>query len=85
MEALLLKSLGQIVTENPQTTAIFEKYSIDFCCKGKRTLTEACNENNIPVNEILGELEKMLAGPAANRHTGFPPDQLTLSQLTKTG
>jgi regulator of cell morphogenesis and NO signaling len=82
MEALLLKTLGQIVSENPNTAAIFENHNIDFCCKGKRTLQEACNEKKIPVNEILEELEKMFTGPALSMNIGFPPDQLTLTQLS---
>jgi regulator of cell morphogenesis and NO signaling len=82
MKALLSKNLGQIVAENPNSAEIFEKHNIDFCCNGKRTLAEACIEKNIPINELVEELEKMLAAPVENRNTSFPLDQLTLTQLS---
>ncbi|MCX6290152.1 MAG: iron-sulfur cluster repair di-iron protein [Bacteroidetes bacterium] len=53
------KTLAQIVTEQPSTAAIFEKYDLDFCCKGKRTLNEACAEDQAKLKNIEQELEKM--------------------------
>ena len=35
---LFSKTLAQIVDENHKAAAIFEKYDLDFCCKGKRSL-----------------------------------------------
>ncbi len=52
------QTLASIVTENHSTVSVLEKYHLDFCCKGKRTLAEACNEKGLSVNEIAEELEK---------------------------
>ncbi|HEY6435151.1 MAG TPA: iron-sulfur cluster repair di-iron protein [Ignavibacteriaceae bacterium] len=52
------QTLASIVTENHSTVPVLEKYHLDFCCKGKRTLAEACNEKGLLVNEIAKELEK---------------------------
>lgn len=79
MNELMNKSLAQIVTGNHRSAAIFEKYHLDFCCKGKRSLKQACDEQNIPVEELLPELEKVSA--AAGITSGYPFDKLTQTQL----
>lgn len=56
MNELLNKSLAQIVTGNHKTASVFEKYHLDFCCKGKRSLKEACAETNLDTDTLLAEL-----------------------------
>jgi regulator of cell morphogenesis and NO signaling len=51
------QTLASIVTAHHQTVPVLEKYNLDFCCKGKRTLAEACTEKGLSVEEILKELE----------------------------
>lgn len=52
-------TLGSIVTEMHQAAAVFEKYQLDFCCKGKRTLQQACDEKSIPVDVVANELQQV--------------------------
>lgn len=47
-----------MVTNNHFTVAVLEKYHLDFCCKGKRTLAAACTEKGLSVKTIAEELEK---------------------------
>ena len=54
------QTLATIVARNHQTVPVLEKYSLDFCCKGKRTLSEACIEKGIPVDAVLDELTRAL-------------------------
>lgn len=79
MTDFLTKSLAKIVTENHKTANVFEKYQLDFCCKGKRTLQEACKENKINPVEVLSDLE--LAMLAAKNDAG-DPDTLSLNDLS---
>ncbi|MBK7561987.1 MAG: iron-sulfur cluster repair di-iron protein [Chitinophagaceae bacterium] len=58
MHALMTKSLAQIVNSNHRAAAVFEKYQLDFCCKGKRSLQQACTESAVAVETILSELEE---------------------------
>ncbi|MBU2494270.1 MAG: iron-sulfur cluster repair di-iron protein [Bacteroidetes bacterium] len=46
----------EIVANNFQTAKVFEKYGIDFCCKGNRPLTKAAEERKINISELIGEL-----------------------------
>lgn len=41
MEPVENLPLSKSVLLNPDAAILFEKYHIDFCCNGKRTLTEA--------------------------------------------
>jgi regulator of cell morphogenesis and NO signaling len=60
MSELLNKTLAQIVTGNHQAATVFEKYHLDFCCKGKRPLSEAINEKQLPVETVVQELNEVL-------------------------
>ena len=51
------QSLALIVTTYQQTVPVLEKYHLDFCCKGKRTLSQACTEKGLTIEEIIKELE----------------------------
>ena len=60
------QTLASIVTNNSKAVPVFEKYDLDFCCKGKRTLAQACDEKGLKVDlislEIESQLELRLAG-----------------------
>ena len=68
------KTLAQIVDENHKAAAIFEKYALDFCCKGKRSLQAACEERGLPAETIAEEL-----GLALNSNGSAPVDFNKLS------
>lgn len=51
--------IGEIVAEDFRTAAIFKKYGIDFCCKGGRTIEEACENRKIDTEPIYEEIENL--------------------------
>ena len=55
------KRIGEIVAETPSCAREFEAMGIDYCCGGNRTLSEACTQLNIGVDETLARLEKSAA------------------------
>ena len=73
----MTKSLAQIVNDNHKAASIFEKYNLDFCCKGKRSLQEACIEKSLPIEKLLIELQ------AINNTCETPVDfgKMTLTQI----
>lgn len=50
--------VGQLVTEKPARSQIFEKYGVDYCCGGRKSLKAACEEKNLPVENLINELLK---------------------------
>lgn len=57
MENIKELSLGQIVTRNYKAADVFDKYNLDFCCKGKRSLAQACTEKQLDADKIAAEIE----------------------------
>ncbi|PSJ77133.1 iron-sulfur cluster repair di-iron protein [Sphingobacteriales bacterium UPWRP_1] len=62
------ETVGQIVARNYNTATVFEKYNIDFCCGGKKTLQTVCAEQQLNFETLYQEVEE-----AANRQV--PPSQ----------
>ena len=62
------ETVGQIVARNYNTATVFEKYNIDFCCGGKKTLQTVCTEKQLNFDTLYHEVEE-----AANRQV--PPSQ----------
>jgi len=47
------KTVSEIATENPHSVRVFETLGIDYCCGGKRTLSDACAGLNVPMERVL--------------------------------
>ena len=60
METLEKITIGEYVAKDFRTAAVFSKYGIDFCCKGNRTIEEACDKKNIDTTVLQEELETVL-------------------------
>jgi len=75
---LFSKTLAQIVNENHKAATIFEKYDLDFCCKGKRSLEAACEERQLAAETIATEISA-----AVNKDESAPVDfdKLSLAAL----
>ena len=56
METIEKLSLAKIVTLMPAAAMILEKYNLDFCCRGKQTLSEAISDNSEKLLEVTTEL-----------------------------
>jgi regulator of cell morphogenesis and NO signaling len=72
------KTLAQLVNENHKAANIFEKYDLDFCCKGRRSLQVACEQQGLSVEMLTSEL-----GDVFNRNESpiVDFDKLSLSEL----
>ena len=75
---LFSKTLAQIVDENHKAATIFEKYTFDFCCKGKRSLQAACEEKDLPAETVAEELGLALN---ANESTAVDFNKFSLATL----
>ena len=72
-------SLAQIVNSHHQAASIFEKYHLDFCCKGKRSLEQACSEQQLTVSQVTEELENIFSKESTGTVIDF--DKMNLTQL----
>jgi|SRR5579884_449942 len=62
MQTVSEKTVREIAIENPASTRVFEALGIDYCCGGRRTLTDACASAGVDLNRLLGLLDE------ASRH-----------------
>jgi len=52
-------TLSEIVTKNYKAAFIFEKYNLDFCCRGNKLISDACKEKDLNPETILTELKNL--------------------------
>ncbi len=79
MNELKTKTLAQIVNEDHRAASVFEKYHLDFCCKGKRSLQQACAEGLLSADELIAALDNTVKPDRYSVHLNY--DLLSLSQL----
>lgn len=73
------KTLGDLVKDDFRKAMVFEKYQLDFCCKGKRSLQVACKEKGIDEKAVLNDLASI--GPKPKVSFGFDPENVSLTAL----
>jgi len=78
-QSLSSLSLAQIVNSNHQAASVFEKYHLDFCCKGKRSLEQACAEQQLSVSKVTEDLENVFTKD--NSRTTIDFEKMSLTQL----
>lgn len=57
MKTFSEQTLAEIVLADHAYIPILEKYNLDFCCRGKRSLAEACQEKKLTTSQVILELE----------------------------
>lgn len=58
------------MAQDYQSAAVFNRYGIDFCCGGKKTLATACAEKSVQFEALSQDLEQALAA------TGLPSENV---------
>jgi regulator of cell morphogenesis and NO signaling len=58
-------TIREIVASDYRTAAIFQRYGLDFCCNGCRTIEQGCRDSGADPAALIGELDAVLATPAA--------------------
>jgi regulator of cell morphogenesis and NO signaling len=63
MNELANKKVGEIVADHFSTAKVMSKYGIDFCCGGGVTLEKACSKKGLNYENVVQEIEELLAQP----------------------
>lgn len=67
MPTITEKTVGQWVAEHPGAARIFEQAGIDYCCGGQRSLSEACSQAQVPLEQLQARLEQAAAPAPGER------------------
>jgi len=54
--------VGDLATEHPLVTRVFERHGIDYCCGGGIALSVACEKKGLDAEVVLAEIQKELEG-----------------------
>jgi regulator of cell morphogenesis and NO signaling len=58
MNITATSTVSDLAASIPGATRVFESFGIDYCCGGRRTLADACQEANLPVKDLRRSLEE---------------------------
>ncbi|MGB7513160.1 MAG: iron-sulfur cluster repair di-iron protein [Candidatus Acidiferrum sp.] len=58
MQLLDNRTVRDVASANPGAARIFEKFGIDYCCGGERSLAQACSSAKVNLQEVAEALEK---------------------------
>jgi regulator of cell morphogenesis and NO signaling len=56
MEVSTESTLAEIATRIPGAARVLERHRLDFCCRGERTLAEACAERRVDAAAVAAEI-----------------------------
>jgi regulator of cell morphogenesis and NO signaling len=74
-------TVGQLVTDRPGRSRVFETLKIDYCCGGKRPLAEACGKRGLDTQAVVELLRKADAEADHGGAGTVDPVALSLTDL----
>jgi regulator of cell morphogenesis and NO signaling len=82
MKDIANQSLASIVASHYQVVPVLEKYSLDFCCRGKETLGNACQQKGIEIEKVILELDQVLnTGPKEDLNFAAMDDSALIDHI----
>lgn len=52
-------TIGELVAEDFRKAEVFRKFGLDFCCGGKKSVKEACEEKGVDTNQVEAALSEV--------------------------
>jgi len=71
------KTVGELVRERPSRARVFEDLGIDYCCGGKKPLSEACAKKGHDVDEVLETIKEADSASSAGDAADYASMPLT--------
>jgi len=59
-----IRTVREIALEQPSSIRVFERFGIDYCCGGRKPLSEACAAREIEVDAVIEALKAAAQAPA---------------------
>lgn len=70
------QTLGQVAAAHPQSTLVFLRHHLDFCCRGGRRLADACLEAGLDPTQVIQEIEAETRSRSTERWDTKPLPEL---------
>jgi regulator of cell morphogenesis and NO signaling len=62
------ETVGQLAAKDLRKAEVFKKFGIDFCCGGKKTLKQVCEEKGLDLAAVEAALDNVQETTAASEH-----------------
>lgn len=73
-------TVRDVVVQIPESTRVFERLNIDYCCGGNRPLMDACDSAGVEVDAVI-EMLTALDQPGATQSDAMNFQKLSLAEL----
>ncbi|MGE5205746.1 MAG: iron-sulfur cluster repair di-iron protein [Chlamydiota bacterium] len=73
----LNQTVRELAVENPAATRVFEKFGIDYCCGGGKSLREACRAANVAPDKLVELLQAADRGKSTNGNKDWKSELLS--------
>jgi regulator of cell morphogenesis and NO signaling len=80
-EITVTKSVAEIVVKHPETRKPLEKMGIDYCCGGKNSLKEACENAGLSPRDVVQNLKKVSEASDRKQSDKKNLDEVSLKEL----
>jgi regulator of cell morphogenesis and NO signaling len=80
-EIAVTKSVAEIVVKHPETRKPLEAMGIDYCCGGKHTLKEACENSGLLPQDVVQKLKEVVEAAGKERPNKIKMDEISLKEL----
>lgn len=60
-------TIGQLVAQKPQRGRVFEQLGIDYCCGGRKTLQDVCDQKGLDLRHVCSLIDACDAAPSVNQ------------------
>src|SRR5690348_10138900 len=77
MNVDLNRTVRDLAVDNPAATRVFEKFGIDYCCGGGKSLREACAAANVAPDKLLESLQAAGQGRNTNGNKDWKAELLS--------
>jgi regulator of cell morphogenesis and NO signaling len=61
------RAVGELVRQQPSRAQVFQRFGIDYCCRGDRPLDEACRKAGVDLETVCLDLDNCGEDPASAR------------------
>lgn len=72
------RAVGEVVAEDYRKASIFRQFGIDFCCGGKKSISQACAKKNLDSEVVITALKRLDEQPVITNenYSEWEPDKL---------
>jgi regulator of cell morphogenesis and NO signaling len=71
-----MTTVADHVIAHPETARVFERFGIDYCCHGQRSLEDACAEAGVSVERVTSELTDVTGGAELVALASVPTNEI---------